>query len=50
LFCEHSNFLQDGTYIFVAKSGLFDSSHQQLKKEFKKVLHRAKMFKEEANV
>jgi len=49
LFCEYSNSLKDGTYIFVAKPGLFESSHQQLKKEFKKVLSRAKMFKEDSD-
>ena len=44
LFREYSNTLKDGTYIFVAKVGLFDSSHEQLMNDFKKVLSRAKTF------
>ncbi|WP_457744374.1 ribonuclease P protein component [Sulfurimonas sp.] len=42
LFREYSNSLQDGTYVFVAKVGLFDSSYEQLANDFKKVLTRAK--------
>jgi ribonuclease P protein component len=42
LFREHSNSLKDGTYIFVAKVGLFDASHEELTNDFKKVLTRAK--------
>jgi len=46
LFCEFSDNLQDGTYIFVAKIGLFDASHKELKRDFKKVLSKSKSFKE----
>jgi ribonuclease P protein component len=42
MFCEFSNSLKDGTYIFVAKVGLFDTSHEKFKNDFKKVLSRAK--------
>ena len=42
LFFEHSPFLQDGTYIFVAKQAINEISHQQLENDFKKVLTRAK--------
>ncbi len=46
LFREYSNTLQDGLYVFVAKIGLFDSSHEALTNDFKKVLIKAKTFKE----
>ncbi|MEA2099492.1 MAG: ribonuclease P protein component [Campylobacterota bacterium] len=46
LFYEHSTNLKDGTYIFVAKQALYDSTHQQLSKDFIKVLNRSKAFKE----
>ena len=41
MFYEFSNSLKDGTYIFVAKVGLFDTSHEKFKNDFKKVLSRA---------
>jgi RNase P protein component len=41
MFCEFSNSLKDGTYIFVAKVGLFDASHEKFKNDFKKILSRA---------
>jgi len=44
LFCDHSNSLKDGTYIFVAKIGLFDASYEKLTNDFTKVLTRAKTF------
>ena len=44
VFCEYSNSLKDGTYIFVAKTGLFDASYEKLSNDFKKVLSRAKTF------
>jgi ribonuclease P protein component len=46
LFREHSNTLQDGTYVFVAKIGLFDSSYEAFSNDFKKILIKAKTFKE----
>jgi ribonuclease P protein component len=42
MFCEFSNSLKDGTYIFVAKVGLFETSHEKLHNDFKKILSRAK--------
>jgi len=46
IFREHSNTLKDGTYVFVAKIGLFNSSYEQLNSNFKKVLKQAKTLKE----
>lgn len=46
LFCEYSDSLQDGTYVFVAKVGLFDSSYEKLKHDFKKILIHSKALKE----
>lgn len=43
-FRECSPSLKDGIYIFVAKVGLFDASHEALSNDFKKVLTRAKVF------
>ena len=44
LFCEYSNSLKDGTYIFVAKVGIFDASFEKLSNDFEKILSRAKTF------
>ena len=44
MFCEFSNSLQDGNYIFVAKAAIFEVSHQKFHKDFQKVLSRAKAF------
>ena len=44
LFREHSDSLKDGTYIFVAKIGLFERSYEEFQHDFKKVLMRAKSF------
>jgi ribonuclease P protein component len=44
LFREHSDSLKDGSYVFVAKVGLFDSSHQKFQNDFMKVLKNAKTF------
>ena len=44
LFCEYSNLLKDGTYIFVAKVGIFDASFEKLSNDFEKILSRAKTF------
>jgi len=41
MFCEFSNSLKDGTYVFVAKVGIFETSHEKLKNDFKKILSRA---------
>ncbi|MFK5938411.1 MAG: ribonuclease P protein component, partial [Sulfurimonas sp.] len=45
MFREYSNTLKDGTYVFVAKIGLFDSSYEQLDNNFNKVLKQAKTLK-----
>ena len=42
LFREYSDSLKDGSYVFVAKVGLFDSSYESLKNDLQKVLTRAK--------
>ena len=42
LFYEHSKNLKDGTYVFVAKVGLFNSSHVKFSNDFIKVLKRSK--------
>jgi len=44
IFREYSDSLKDGTYIFVAKTGLFERSYDVLKNDFEKVLSRAKTF------
>ncbi|MBN2815310.1 MAG: ribonuclease P protein component [Campylobacterales bacterium] len=44
LFCEYSDSLKNGSYVFVAKVGLFDSSYEDLQQDFKKVLKNAKSF------
>ncbi|WP_345993581.1 ribonuclease P protein component [Sulfurimonas sp. HSL-1716] len=38
LFSEYSSFLNDGTYVFVAKTALKETSYLSLKNDFKKVL------------
>lgn len=44
LFCEYSNSLKDGTYIFVAKQSIYESSYEKLQNDFKKIITRAKAF------
>ena len=44
LFCEYSNSLKDGTYIFVAKAAIFDAPFEKLTHDFNKILTRAKTF------
>jgi len=44
LFCEYSHSLKDGTYIFVAKAGIFDAPFEKLSNDFNKILSRAKTF------
>ncbi|MDF1878507.1 ribonuclease P protein component [Sulfurimonas sp. SAG-AH-194-C20] len=44
LWREYSPKLKDGSYVFVAKVGLFDSSHEKLQNDFIKVLRNAKTF------
>jgi len=49
LFCEHSDSLKDGSYVFVAKVGLFDSSYEQLSSDFLKVLNKAQTIQKISN-
>ncbi|PHQ57957.1 MAG: ribonuclease P protein component [Sulfurimonas sp.] len=42
LFREYSPKLKDGSYVFVAKVGLFDTNHEKLQNDFIKVLRNAK--------
>jgi ribonuclease P protein component len=42
MFREFSDSLKDGSYIFVAKVGIFDTPHEKLHNDFKKILSRAK--------
>ena len=42
LFREHSSKLKDGTYIFVAKASLYESTHDKLSSDFKKILLKSK--------
>lgn len=44
IFREYSTSLKNGSYIFVAKVGLFDKSYEQLQQDFNKVLKNAKSF------
>ena len=44
LFCEHSQNLKSGTYIFVAKQSIIEVPHDDLEKDFQKVLFRSKAF------
>ena len=44
IFREYSPTLKNGSYVFVAKVGLFDTPHEKLLQDFKKVLTYAKTF------
>jgi len=44
IFREYSTSLKNGSYVFVAKVGLFDKSYEQLQQDFYKVLKNAKTF------
>ena len=41
IFCEYSNTLKDGSYIFVAKQSLVESSFEKLSNDFKKIIKRS---------
>lgn len=45
LFREYSSSLNDGTYIFVAKQTINETTHEKLKDDFLKVLNRSKAMK-----
>jgi RNase P protein component len=44
IFVQNSSFLKSGSYVFVAKAGIFEASHEALQLDFKKVLKNAKTF------
>ena len=44
IFREYSKNLKDGSYVFVAKVGLFETTPQKLQNDFIKVLKNAKTF------
>ncbi|MBL4729876.1 MAG: ribonuclease P protein component [Sulfurimonas sp.] len=44
LFCEQSQNLTDGTYIFVAKGAIIEIESSNLSKDFTKVISRSKAF------
>jgi len=49
LFLEFSHLLKDGTYIFVAKQTINETTHQKLKNDFEKILNRSNAIKKESN-
>ena len=49
IFYDNSQNLQDGTYIFVAKHSLIESTHEKLKNDFKQIVKRSKALKEIIN-
>ena len=44
IFYSYSNSLKSGSYVFVAKVTLFDTTYEQLNLDFKKILKNAKSF------
>ena len=46
LFLAHSDNLKDGTYIFVAKQSIIEILHDDLEKDFKKIIFKSYAFKE----
>jgi len=42
IFREYSKNLKNGSYVFVAKVGIFEASHEKLTNDFLKVLKNAK--------
>lgn len=49
LFLEYSSLLKDGTYIFVAKQTISETTHQKLKSDFEKVLIRLDAINKKSN-
>lgn len=49
LFITYSSLLEDGTYIFVAKQAINETTHEKLKSDFEKVLNRLQTYKKSAN-
>jgi len=47
LFLEYSPSLRDGTYIFVAKQLINEITHENLKKDFRKILKRSNTIRKE---
>ncbi|MDD3476087.1 MAG: ribonuclease P protein component [Sulfurimonas sp.] len=49
LFVTYSSLLKDGTYIFVAKQTISETSHQKLQNDFEKILSRLDTFKKKTD-
>ncbi len=49
LFLESSSSLKDGTYIFVAKQTIHETTHQKLKSDFEKILNRLDAVKKKSD-
>jgi ribonuclease P protein component len=49
LFLEYSSSLKDGTYIFVAKQTIHETTHQKLKSDFEKILKRLDAVKKKSD-
>ncbi len=49
IFLQHSQNLKDGSYIFVAKQSLVESTHEKLQNDFKQIVKKSKAFKETSN-
>lgn len=45
LFREYSSLLNDGSYVFVAKTSLYESTYEKLKSDFEKILIKSKAIK-----
>lgn len=49
LFLESSSSLKDGTYVFVAKQTIHETTHQKLKSDFEKILNRLDAVKKKSD-
>ncbi|MGE3613579.1 MAG: ribonuclease P protein component [Sulfurimonas sp.] len=49
LFITYASALQEGTYIFVAKQAINETTHEKLTSDFKKVLNRLQTFKKSSD-
>ena len=49
IFLLHSQNLKDGSYIFVAKQSLVESTHEKLQNDFKQIVKKSKALKEISN-
>ena len=49
LFITYASALQEGTYIFVAKQAINETTHEKLISDFEKVLNRLQTFKKSSD-